>query len=229
MSIILDTFNIAKKDLILEFRTKETIFSMGLFSFASVLIFSTLFALIEDITLNTKYMISTVSLWFILTFAIMLGLNSVFSREIKKNSIYSLLSLASKPQAIFLAKLVYLGVVLAIVETFTFAVAIIFLEINIQGNLLLYFLILICSSIDLAIAGGIVSFLTIYAKSKTLAIPILFFPLILPIILITGQATENITFYYDPSAVIINCALLLLHAVIMLVLILLFVEDLISE
>ena len=131
MSIILDTFNIAKKDLILEFRTKETIFSMGLFSFASVLIFSTLFALIEDITLNTKYMISTVSLWFILTFAIMLGLNSVFSREIKKNSIYSLLSLASKPQAIFLAKLVYLGVVLAVVETFTFAVAIIFLEINI--------------------------------------------------------------------------------------------------
>lgn len=229
MSIILDTFNIAKKDLILEFRTKETIFSMGLFSFASVLIFSTLFALIEDITLNTKYMISTVSLWFILTFAIMLGLNSVFSREIKKNSIYSLLSLASKPQAIFLAKLVYLGVVLAIVETFTFAVAIIFLEINIQGNLLLFFLILVCSSIDLAIAGGIVSFLTIYAKSKTLAIPILFFPLILPIILITGQATENITFYYDPSAVIINCALLILHAVIMLVLILLFVEDLISE
>ena len=229
MSIILDTFNIAKKDLILEFRTKETIFSMGLFSFASVLIFSTLFALIEDITLNTKYMISTVSLWFILTFAIMLGLNSVFSREIKKNSIYSLLSLASKPQAIFLAKLVYLGVVLAVVETFTFAVAIIFLEINIQGNLLLFFLILVCSSIDLAIAGGIVSFLTIYAKSKTLAIPILFFPLILPIILITGQATENITFYYDPSAVIINCALLILHAVIMLVLILLFVEDLISE
>ncbi|MHA2112914.1 MAG: hypothetical protein ACXADW_15585, partial [Candidatus Hodarchaeales archaeon] len=137
--------------------------------------------------------------------------------------------LASKPQAIFLAKLVYLGVVLAVVETITFAVAIIFLEINIQGNLLLYFFILVCSSIDLAIAGCIVSFLTIYAKSKTLAIPILFFPLILPIILITGQAMENITFYYDPSAVIINCGLLLLHAIIMLVLILLFVEDLISE
>ncbi|MHA2166797.1 MAG: heme exporter protein CcmB [Candidatus Hodarchaeales archaeon] len=220
MSIIVDTYNIAKKDLILEFRTKE---------FASVLIFSTLFALIEGITLDTKYMISNVSLWFILTFAIMLGLNSVFSREIKKNSIYSLLSLASKPQAIFLAKLVYLGVVLAVVETITFAVAIIFLEINIQGNLLLYFFILVCSSIDLAIAGCIVSFLTIYAKSKTLAIPILFFPLILPIILITGQAMENITFYYDPSAVIINCGLLLLHAIIMLVLILLFVEDLISE
>ncbi|MHA2319346.1 MAG: heme exporter protein CcmB [Candidatus Hodarchaeales archaeon] len=229
MSIIVDTYNIAKKDLILEFRTKETIFSMSLFSFASVLIFSTLFALIENITLETKYMISNVSLWFILTFAIMLGLNSVFSREIKKNSIYSLLSLASKPQAIFLAKLVYLGVVLAVVETITFAVAIIFLEINIQGNLLLYFFILVCSSIDLAIAGCIVSFLTIYAKSKTLAIPILFFPLILPIILITGQAMENITFYYDPSAVIINCGLLLLHAIIMLVLILLFVEDLISE
>ncbi len=229
MSIIVDTYNIAKKDLILEFRTKETIFSMSLFSFASVLIFSTLFALIENITLETKYMISTVSLWFIITFAIMLGLNSVFSREIRKKSIYPLLSLASKPQAIFLAKLVYLGVVLAIVEIFTFTIAIVFLEINIQGNIFLYFFILVCSSIDLAIAGCIVSFLTIYAKSKTLAIPILFFPLILPTIMITGQATENITFYYDPSAVMINCGLLLLHAIIILVLILLFVEDLISE
>jgi heme exporter protein B len=229
MSLIVDTYNIAKKDLILEFRTRETILSMSLFSFSSVLIFSTLFALIEDINLETKYMISTVSLWFILTFAIMLSLNSVFSREIRKNSIYPLLSLASKPQAIFLAKLVYLGVVLAVVELFTFIVAVIFLEINIQGNLLLFFFILVSSSIDLAIAGCIVSFLTIYAKSKTLGIPILFFPLILPIILITGQATENITFFYNPGAVLINCGLLLLHAVIMLVLILLFVEDLISE
>ena len=126
MSIIVDTYNMAKKDLLLEFRTKETLFSMGLFAFSSVLILSTLFNLVEDISLEAKYTISTASLWFIIVFTIMLGLNSIFSREVRRNSIYSLLSLASKPQAIFLAKLVYMLVVLAVVEVFTFIMAIIF-------------------------------------------------------------------------------------------------------
>lgn len=229
MSIIVDTYNIAKKDLILEFRTKETLFSMSLFAFSSVLILSTLFNLIENISLEAKYTISTASLWFIIIFTIMLGLNSIFSREMRKNSIYSLLSIASKPQAIFLAKLAYLGVVLTVVEVFTFIMAVIFLKINIQGDLLLFLFVLVVGSIDFAVAGCIVSFLTIYAKSKTLAVPILFFPLILPSILIAGQATKNLTFYYDPSIVIMNAGLLFLHAVVILVLTLLFIDELVTE
>ncbi|MFX0170943.1 MAG: heme exporter protein CcmB [Candidatus Hodarchaeota archaeon] len=229
MSIILDTYTIAKKDLVLEFRTKETLFSMGLFSLASVLIFSTLFNLIENISLEAKYTISTASMWFIIAFTVMLGLNSVFSREMRKNSIYSLLSLSIKPQAIFLAKLLYLGVILAVVELFAFTMAIIFLEINIQRDLLLFCFVLAIGTIDLVVAGCIVSFLTIYAKSKTLAIPILFFPLILPSIIIAAEATRNLTFYYDPTSVIINAFLLFLHAIIILVLILLFIDELITE
>ncbi|MHA2329940.1 MAG: heme exporter protein CcmB, partial [Candidatus Hodarchaeales archaeon] len=207
MTIITDVYNLAKKDLILEFRTKETLFSMSLFSFASVLIFSSLFDLIENMSLEAKYTISTASMWFIITFTVMLGLNSVFSRDMRKNSIYPLLSLSVKPQAIFLAKLVYLGVILAVVEIFAFIMAIVFLKINIQGDLILFCFILVIGTFDLAVAGCIVSFLTIYAKSKTLAIPILFFPLILPSIIIAAQATKNLTFYYDPGSVVISAGL----------------------
>jgi heme exporter protein B len=229
MSIILDTYNIAKKDLVLEFRTKETLFSMGLFSLASVLIFSTLFNLIENMSLEAKYTISTASMWFIIAFTVMLGLNSVFSRETRKNAIYSLLSISIKPQAIFLAKLVYLGVILLVVEIFAFIMAILFLDINIQGDLLLFCFVLAIGTLDLAVAGCIVSFLTIYAKSKTLAIPILFFPLILPSIIIAAEATKNLTFYYDPTSVIINASLLFLHAIVIFVLTLLFIDELIAE
>lgn len=229
MSIIVDTYNMMKKDLVLEFRTKETLFSMGLFSFAAVLIFSSLFKLIENITLEAQYTISTAAMWFIITFTIMLGVNSVFSRETQKNSIYSLLSLPVKPQAIFLAKLLYLLVIVGVVETFAFIVAIIFLNISIQGNLAIFLIVLIFGTIDLAVAGCIVSLLTIYAKSKTLAIPILFFPLIIPSIIIAADATKNLTFYYDPTAAISNALILFLHAVIISVLTLLLVEDLIAE
>ncbi len=229
MSIIVDTYNMMKKDLVLEFRTKETLFSMGLFSFAAVLIFSSLFKLIENITLEAHYTISTAAMWFIITFTIMLGVNSVFSRETQKNSIYSLLSLPVKPQAIFLAKLLYLLVIVGVVETFAFIVAIIFLNISIQGNLAIFLIVLIFGTIDLAVAGCIVSLLTIYAKSKTLAIPILFFPLIIPSIIIAADATKNLTFYYDPTAAISNALILFLHAVIISVLTLLLVEDLIAE
>ena len=68
--IITDTYNMMKKDLVLEFRTKETLFSMGIFSLAAVLIFSSLFNLIDDITLDAQYTISMAAMWFIITFTI---------------------------------------------------------------------------------------------------------------------------------------------------------------
>ena len=228
MTIITDIFRLAKKDIHLEFRRKETLFSMGLFSFASVLTFSTLISLI-DVSLEAKQAVSAASLWFIITFMVMLGLTSVFSRELKKNSIYSLLSLPIKPQAIFIAKLVYLSVILAFVEIITLVLAIVFLRLEFQTDFLLLCIVLIIGTLDLCVAGCIVSFLTVYAKSKTLAIPILFFPLILPSILIATQATTNIVLYEDPLYVISNTFLLLIHAIIILTIALLVTDELIGE
>lgn len=228
MSIITDIYHLAKKDIVLEFRKRETLFSMGLFSFASVLIFSTLFNLI-DISLEAKQVFSAACLWFIITFTIMLGLTSVFSREIKRNSIYSLISLPIKPQAIFLAKLVYLGVILAFIEIITLVVAVVFLRMDFQVDFLLLCSVLAIGTLDLCVAGCIVSFLTVYAKSKTLAIPILFFPLILPSIMIATQTTTNLVLFEDPVYVISNTLLLLIHAIVILTIALLVTDELIGE
>ncbi|MFX1511437.1 MAG: heme exporter protein CcmB [Promethearchaeota archaeon] len=228
MTIITDILTLAKKDILLEFRKKETLFSMGIFSFASVLIFSTLNELV-GISLNAKNTISAAYLWFIVVFMTMLGITSIFSREIKKSSIYSLQSLPIKPQAIFLGKLFYLTVILAIVEIITLIFAIIFLRIDFKGDFLLFCLILTIGTVDLATAGCVVSFLTIYARSKTLAVPILFIPLILPSTLIATQSTTDLVFYNDPVSVVENALLLLIHSVLIVVFALLIVEELISE
>jgi heme exporter protein B len=148
--------------------------------------------------------------------------------ETKKSSINSLLSLAIKPQVIFLAKLVYLVVILAITEIITLVLAIVFMDINIE-NLLIFIIVLIIGTLDLAVAGCIVSFLTIYAKSKTLAVPVLFFPLILPSILIVTQSTENLVLYNDPIFIISNMLILLLHAIIILTFALLVTDELINQ
>ncbi|MFW9992395.1 MAG: heme exporter protein CcmB [Candidatus Odinarchaeota archaeon] len=236
MAIIIDALYLAKKDLVLEFRKKETLFSMGLFSFAAVLILSLLINIINsipDITLVNKFSISNsisaASLWFIITFTVMLGLTSVFSREMKRSSIYSLLSLSIKPQAIFLGKILYLGVILAIIEILTIILAFVFLRMDIQGDTLFFILILTCGTFDLAVAGCIVSFLTIYAKSKTLAIPILFFPLILPSILIATQTTISLVQDYEPMAIITNALLLVIHSIIIITFALLIIDELLSE
>jgi len=229
MSLITEIFLLARKDILLEFRKRETLFSMGLFSFASILIFSTLFNLLGSISLETKQAISTACLWFIITFTVMLGLTSVFSRELRKNSIYSLLSLSVKPQVIFLAKLAYLIVILAFIEIITLILAIVFLRLNIQGDFLLLCIVLSIGTIDLCVAGCIVSFLTIYARSKTLAIPILFFPLILPSILIATQVTTNIVLFEDPLYVLSNTLLLFIHALILLTIALLVTDEIIGE
>jgi len=223
-----DIYYLSKKDLLLEFRKKETLFSMSLFCFASVLIFSALFSFI-DLPLETKYGISTAFIWFIITFAIMLGLSSIFSREIKQNSIYSLLSLSVKPQAIFISKLLYLGVMLAIIEILTIILAVVFLRIGTGVKFLSFLLVLTIGTIDLTIAGCIVAFLTLYAKSKTLAVPILFFPLILPSVLIATQTSLNIALFSDIESVISNSLILFFHSVVLLVLALLMTNELISD
>jgi len=227
--MIMDIIHLAKKDIVLEFRKRETLFSMGLFSFVSVLLFSSLFSFL-NIDYDTKQAISVGCLWFIITFTIMLGLTSIFSREIRKNSIYPLLSLSIKPQVIFLAKLLYLGMMLAIIEIITLITAIVFLRIDVQGDFLLFLIVLITGTIDLAIAGCIVAFLTLYAKSKTLAVPLLFFPLILPSVLIATQVTLKLILFDDDLRFIMNNTLIIfLHAVIIFVLGLLVTDELISN
>lgn len=228
MSVFLASLLLAKKDLMIELRRREALFAMGIFSFASVLIFSTLLELI-DLPLDAKHAISASFLWIIITFMTMLSLASVFSRETRKSSIYGLLSFSIKPQAIFLGKLAYLVTILAIVELLTFILAIIFLDIDFQGSLLLVCLIFVVGSFDLAVAGCVVSFLTIYSKSKTLAVPILFFPLILPSILIAIQATTDLVLYETSSSVIQSIFLLLLHSVLVLVSALLVIDELVCE
>jgi len=226
--VLKDIYYLSKKDLLLEFRKKETLFSMGLFCSASVLIFSALFSFI-DLPLETKYGISMAFIWFIITFAIMLGLSSIFSREIKQNSIYSLLSLSVKPQAIFISKLLYLGVMLAIIEILTIILAVVFLRIGTGVKFLSFILVLTIGTIDLTIAGCIVAFLTLYAKSKTLAVPILFFPLILPSVLIATQTSLNIALFNDIESVINNSLILFFHSLILLVLALLMANELLSD
>jgi heme exporter protein B len=228
MTILSDIFFLARKDLVLEFRKKETLFAMGIFSLASVLIFSTLFNLAE-ISQETRQTITAASLWFIITFSVMLGVTSIFLREVRKSTVDALLSLAIKPQAIFLAKLVYLCIILAIIEIITIALAIVFMRIEFTDQVTLFGLVLIMGSFDLAIGGCIVSFLTIYAKSKTLAVPILFFPIVLPSILIATQATSSLVQYNDPGFVINNIFILFFHAVLLLTLALGMTDDLVNQ
>ena len=226
--MIKDIMLLAKKDLRLEFRSKETLFSMGLFSFSAVLIFSAFFNFI-DIPLDARYSISIASVLFIITFSVMLGITSIFSRELRKNTVYSILSLAVKPQVIFLSKLVYLTVLLIIIEILTLVLSIVFLRVEIQGDFLLLIVIITIGTIDLAVAGCIVAFLTMYSKSKTLAIPVLFFPLILPSLLIATQVSMSLVLYNDFEYFLTNSLALCLHAVIILVLALAVTDELISE
>lgn len=228
MSIIVTSLLLAKKDLMVEFRKREALFSMGIFSFASVLIFSTLLGLI-GLSLDEKHAISASFVWIVITFMTMLSLTSIFARETRKSSIYGLMSFPIKPQAIFLGKLLYLLTILAIVEILTLILAVIFLSVDFKGDLLLVCAVLAVGSFDLAVAGCVVAFLTIYSKSKTLAVPILFFPLILPSILLATQALTELVLYEESSLAIESTILLLCHSLLILIFALLVIDELICE
>lgn len=173
------------KDLRLLFRRKHEIISLILFSSIALLAFSysfgPFFTYVEDVV--------PALLWVILFFTIMLNVPSSFAREIDKGTIDGLKSVPISPQAILIAKMLFSIVVIACVEVvlIPLSIALFSYELKVIPAIIL----LILGSLDLAFAGCVVGALTMHTESKSLLIPILMFPIIIPALLPVVVGTEK--------------------------------------
>ena len=173
------------KDLRLLFRRKHEIISLILFSAIALLAFSYSFG---PFFLYADEVIPAL-LWVILFFTIMLNVPSSFAREMDKGTIDGLRSTPISPQAILMAKLVFSIVVILCVELILIPLSIVLFNYQLAvGPALVLFII---GSLDLAFAGTAVGALTMHTESRSVLIPILMFPIIIPALLPVVVGTEK--------------------------------------
>jgi heme exporter protein B len=173
------------KDALTELRTKEIIVSVLVFALLVVVIFNFAFGTGTGIT----EVVAPGILWTALTFGGVLGFNRTFAVE-KENSRLEGLMLCPMDRAV-----IYWG---KLVSSFTFMLVVaavitpIFLALfNLPLFLPRLALIIVLAIIGFAAVGTLFSALAINTRARDIMLPILFLPVVVPVIVAAVKATSS--------------------------------------
>lgn len=179
---------IINKDLIGELRTKETI--------SSIIIFTILVFVIFNFTFEpgASYIseIAPGILWVAYIFASVLGLNRTFLPERENNCISGLMLTPIDRGAIYLAKMLGNIIFIFIVVGLSLPIFTVFYNINIFPFLPKLLLVFFLSIAGIAGLGTALSAMAVNTKTREIMLPILLFPIMVPVILAAVKTTGSI-------------------------------------
>ncbi len=181
---------ILRKDLIRELRTREMIISMILFVLLAMVIFHYAFSVRQDVDLT--YFTGGM-LWVTFIFAMLLGLNRSFAQEKDEQCLDGLLLCPVDRVIIFFAKtaanLIFLLIIQAVaVPVFT----LFFIQRSYAGDLPLFFAVVLLADVGICALGTLLATISMNTRSRDLLMPILFLPLIVPVLIAATAATTGI-------------------------------------
>jgi len=179
------------KDVVAEFRSRELISAMLVFSLLVILIFN--FALELDI--RTRETVASGVLWVTFAFAGTLGLNRSMSIEKDRGCLDGLLLAPVDRSALYFGKaignLVFMGLVEAIVlPTFS-----ILYNLNLFNPGLL--VVILLGSIGYIAVGTLLSAMAVQARTRDVLLPILLFPVTIPVLLAAVKASTGFLQAFD--------------------------------
>jgi len=179
-------YTLVRKDLLLEFRTKEIIIPMFTFGLAIILIFSLSFNASQEI----NHTFSPGLLWIIILFVSSLGLHRMFVLEKEFDAFTLNLAAPIDRGMIFISKVVSGTILLLIAEIMIIPPFVVFMNLSIPSNWPIMMLILIIGDLGIMSIGAIISGLSMRAKLSEILFPILFFPLVSPHLIACVKATN---------------------------------------
>ncbi|MFL3008370.1 MAG: heme exporter protein CcmB [Candidatus Neomarinimicrobiota bacterium] len=174
-----------KKDLKLEFRSKEIIFSTFILGLSILLVFTLSFQNQTKII----YEFSSGILWIVILFISTFGLNRAFSIEQESNSMWSWLSSPIDRGLVFLSKMVSISIYVLLAEIMFLIPFFIFMKIPTNFSLIYLIIIIIVGTLAITAIGCLISTITLQTSIRTALIPILLFPSCTPIIISATKST----------------------------------------
>ena len=175
------------KDFITEIKTRELFSSMFIFALLVVIIF--IFSI--NLSLIQASEVGPGVLWVAFLFAGTIGLNRSFMLEKENGCLQGLLLAPMDRTALYFGKLVSNFVFLFIMEVFTLPLFMVFFNIDLLPHLLPLLYVIFVGTLGFCAVGTLLSSLSANLKTRDIMLPILLYPLIIPIIIgsvrMTGQ------------------------------------------
>jgi heme exporter protein B len=186
-----------RKDLRLEWRSRDSINGMLFFALLVVVVFGLAFDPTSYPT--TTRQISGGILWVALLFASITALNQSWARELRNQVLEAQRMAPSPASALFLGKAIANMLFVLIVEAVLAPIFIVFFNLHVLGNIWLLALILPLGTWALVVNGTFFAALGLRARNRELLLPLLLLPISLPALLAMVQATTGVlTAELDP-------------------------------
>jgi heme exporter protein B len=186
-----------RKDLRLEWRSRDSINGMLFFALLVVVVFGLAFDPASYPTITRQ--ISGAILWVALLFASITALNQSWTREQSNNVLEAQRMAPSPASALFLGKALANLLFVLTVEAVLAPIFIVFFNLHALGNVWLLGLILPLGTWALVVNGTFFAALGLRARNRELLLPLLLLPVSLPALLAMVQATTGVlTAELDP-------------------------------
>jgi len=179
-----------RKDLRLEWRSRDSINGMLFFTLLVVVVFGLAFDPASYPT--TTRQISGGILWVALLFASITALNQSWARELRNQVLEAQRMAPSPASTLFLGKALANMLFVLVVEAILAPIFIVFFNLHVLGNIWLLTLILPLGTWALVVNGTFFAALGLRARNRELLLPLLLLPISLPALLAMVQATTGV-------------------------------------
>ena len=177
---------ITQKDIKAELRTRETLSGMFIFALLIILIFNFTF----DLRVDNIQQVVPGALWVTFTFAGVLGLNRSFATERDQGSLEGLLLAPVDRTAIYLGKALANIIFMFVIEIIMIPMGTVLFNQNLLRPQL--FLIVLLGTIGFAGVGTLLSAVAVNTRARDIMLPILLFPISIPIIIAAVKLTAAV-------------------------------------
>ena len=173
------------KDILLELRSRDLV--------VSVLVFGLLVVVVFNFALNNApgraEQLAPGILWTAFAFAAILAMNRAFVRDQEQGGLEGLLIAPVSRDAIFLGKALTSLIFMLLIEAALLPVYAVMLDFSaLSFNLILTIFL---GTLGFAVVGTLFSAMAVQTRSREIMLPVLFFPVVLPVIIAAVEASTR--------------------------------------
>ena len=176
------------KDIVSELRTKELLSSMAAFSIVLIVLFN--FSL--TITSENAAFIVPPLLWISIVFIGTLGLSRSFAIEKENSAITGILLSPVDRSLLYFAKVISNFLYIFVIQILLTGLFILLFNISLKGSFVSLLVVFIIGGIGFSSLGTLFSTMAINTKLREVILPVILFPLLLPVLINAIKATEII-------------------------------------
>jgi heme exporter protein B len=177
-----------RKDLRLEWRSKDAANSMLFFALLVVVIFSFAF---DPLAEESRRIAGGIA-WVAFLFATVVALNQSWARELRNQVMDGLRLTPAPPNALLLGKVVGNFIFVGVIEALMTPVFAVFYNLHVLGSVSQLVEVALLGTWALVINGTFFSALSLRTRNRELMLPLILFPISLPALLGMVLATTNI-------------------------------------